>query len=195
MAIGWTILLAGVGVAHSFRSLPGSLWFQLHRGMQLLGLACVLTAFILTFSALGGHRTRYTLHFNLGVAATTLALAQLSALVFRPHLDSRWRRLWALSHHWIGRSAVALGVANVFYGLINVRHVGAWPVITFSVVIGLVAGAAILKDSVVYLRMPPPAALDQGESGSSGSGSRTKAAWGQDAPQEAGKAPSSGARY
>lgn len=55
------------------------------------------------------------------MAATALALAQLSALLLRPLADSRWRRPWALAHHWVGRSAVALGAANIYYGILAVR--------------------------------------------------------------------------
>jgi hypothetical protein len=156
MAIGWTVILSGAVVARSFRSL-GPIWFRIHRAMQVFGLICVLTAFILIFSALGGNKTTYTLHFNLGVAATTLGLAQLSALLFRPHLDSRYRRAWALGHHWIGRSAILLAVANIYYGIINVKQVGSWAVISYSIVFGLILGVGILKESIDYLRLPPPA--------------------------------------
>ena len=74
-----------------------------------------------------------------------------------------------------------LAVANIYYGMINVRaaaasqpcapfclsllcavvqvrRVGAWAVISYSVVLGLILGAGILKDSVDYLRLPPPGA-------------------------------------
>lgn len=158
MVIGWTVILSGTVVARSFKNL-GPIWFQIHRAMQVFGLICVLTAFILIFSALGGNKTTYTLHFNLGVAATTLGLVQLSALLFRPHLDSRYRRAWALGHHWIGRSAVLLAVANIYYGIINVKQVGSWAVISYSVVFGLILGAGILKESIDYLRLPPPALM------------------------------------
>jgi len=158
MVIGWTVILSGAVVARNFKSL-GPIWFQIHRGMQVLGLICVLVAFILIFSALDGTRTTYTLHFNLGVAATALGLAQLSALLFRPHPDSRYRRAWALGHHWIGRSAILLAVANIYYGIINVKQVGSWAVISYSIVFGLILGVGILKESIDYLKLPPPALM------------------------------------
>lgn len=158
MTFGWLILLVGVVIATSFRDVLGSFWwFQVHRALQVLGMATVLTAYVLIFSALGGERTSYTLHFNLGTAAFALGCAQLTALVVRPHLDSHWRRAWALGHRWVGRSVVVLAIANIFYGIINVRHVGNWAVIAFSIVLGLIVGAGIVKNGVDYLRLPPPA--------------------------------------
>ena len=158
MAVGWTIILGGAVVARSFRTL-GPIWFQIHRAAQLLGLACVLSAFIIIFSALGGKKTVYTLHFNLGVAAFTLGMVQLSALLFRPHLDSKWRRTWALSHHWIGRAAILVAVANIYYGIIHVKRVGSWAVIVYSIVFGLIIGIGALKEAFDYLRLPPPALM------------------------------------
>lgn len=157
MVTGWTLILAGAVIARSFRTHGGSLWFQLHRALQVVGMTTVLAAFILIFTALGGRRTIYTTHFRLGVSATTLALAQMSALVFRPHLDSRWRRLWALSHHWIGRSAVVLSIANIYYGMINVLLVGSWAVISYSVVFGSIVLLGAVKEGLDYLYLPPPA--------------------------------------
>jgi hypothetical protein len=159
MVVGWTLLLIGALIARSFKSFLGPVWFQLHRGLQVFGLIIVLIAFILIFSALGGNKTIYTLHFNLGVAATTLGLAQLSALLYRPHLDSPYRRAWSLIHHWIGRSAVLLSIANTYYGMINVKKVGSWAVISYSVVFGLLLGFGIVKESIDYLRLPPSALM------------------------------------
>lgn len=160
MVVGWTIILAGAVVARSFRSPLGPLWFQIHRAAQVTGLICVLAGFIIIFSALGGKKTIYNLHFNLGVAAFTLGMAQITALVARPHLDSTWRRPWALAHHWIGRSAVLLSVANIYYGIIHVKKVGSWAVIAYSIVFGIIIGIGALKESFDYLRLPPPALMN-----------------------------------
>ncbi len=158
MVIGWTIILIGAVVARELKALD-PLWFHIHRALQVFGLTCVLTAFILIFSALGGHRSKYTIHFNLGIAATTLGLVQLHALVFRPHLDSKYRRAWAFGHHWLGRAAILVAVANIYEGIINVKKVGSWAVISYSIVFGLIVGVGILKEGLDYLRLPPPAVV------------------------------------
>lgn len=56
------------------------------------------------------------MHRNLGVACTVLAFVQFSALVFRPAKGQRYRFAWELWHHWVGRSAALLAIANVYYG-------------------------------------------------------------------------------
>jgi hypothetical protein len=157
MAIGWTILLAGAVVARSFRAYGHSRWFQIHRAAQVIGLVTVLASFILIFEALDHEITSFRTHFNLGVAATTLGLAQVTALVYRPHLDSHWRRIWALSHHWIGRSAVVLAIANIYVGMIDVKNVASGYVIAFSVVMGAIIGIGAIKEGIDYFRLPPPA--------------------------------------
>lgn len=55
MVVGWTIILAGVLTARHGkgllrRELGGkALWFQAHRALQLLGLACALSGFVVIF--------------------------------------------------------------------------------------------------------------------------------------------------
>ena len=49
-----------------------------------------------------------------GLSTPPYPALQLSALLLRPHHDSRWRRPWNLFHHWVGRAAVLVAVANVY---------------------------------------------------------------------------------
>lgn len=68
MAVGWTLSTLGGVVARSFRVVGGFWWFQIHQSLQLLGISCIIAAFSVIFSALGGHRTTYHVHFNIGIS-------------------------------------------------------------------------------------------------------------------------------
>ena len=160
MTIGWSFLLLGAVIARSFRT-TGCSWFYFHVGLQVVGLILILTAFILIFVALNGRKTLYPIHFGLGVTATSLALAQLAAIVWRPLKSSPWRRTWALCHAWIGRSALVLAVANIYYGIINVLMVESWAVIAYSIVFGSILGLGAVKEGIDYLQLPPPAEIER----------------------------------
>lgn len=160
MTIGWSFLLLGAVIARSFRT-TGCLWFYFHVGLQVVGLILILTAFILIFVALNGRKTLYPIHFGLGVTATSLALAQTAAMVWRPLKSSPWRRTWALCHAWIGRSALVLAVANIYYGIINVLMVESWAVIAYSIVFGSILGLGAVKEGIDYLQLPPPAEIER----------------------------------
>ena len=155
MTIGWTLILMGAVIARSFRNYSRSWWFQVHRAVQVTGLVLVLVAFIIIFVSLDGAKSDYDLHFNLGVAAFVLGMVQLHALFFRPALDSTWRRPWALCHHWIGRSAVLVAVANIYEG-IKIQGIGPWAVISYSIVFGCIVGVGAFKEGFDYLSLPPP---------------------------------------
>jgi hypothetical protein len=43
--------------------------------------------------------------------------------------------------------------------MINVKKVGSWAVISYSVVFGLLLGFGIVKESIDYLRLPPSALM------------------------------------
>lgn len=79
----------------------------------------------------------------------TLGLFQLSALVLRPHKDSRYRRAWNLMHWWVGRAAVLVATANTYEGIINVKRVGSGAVIAYTSVFASIVAAALLKDGCV----------------------------------------------
>lgn len=146
MVTGWGVLIpCGIVVARCFKETLGPVWFQVHRGVQITGLACALTGFILIFAKVGSGTT-YTLHRRLGISAMTLGLCQLSALVLRPHKDSHYRRAWNLFHWWVGRAAVLVAVANIYEGIINVKRVGSWAVIAYSCVFGSIVTFGLLKD-------------------------------------------------
>ena len=160
MGVGWTMILAGAVLAKSFKEALGNpLWFRLHRGLQVTGLLLVIPGFVIAFDALNWTKSSYTLHYNLGIAAFALGMGQSTALIFRPALDSRYRRIWAVAHHWVGYSAVLLSVADIYDGLINVKNVGQWPIITYSSIFGFILLLGALKEAYEYVRLPPPSLM------------------------------------
>lgn len=52
---------------------------------------------------------------RLGISAMTLALCQATALLLRPHPGTPARPYWNLFHHWVGRAAIVVGVANAYW--------------------------------------------------------------------------------
>lgn len=158
LIIGWGVLFpVGIVIARCFKELD-PLWFKLHRAIQSLGVLLGVVGLALGFVIAGGWGGRFTVHRNLGLAATILGLAQIPAIRWRPALSHPRRRLWNLFHWWTGRAAVLLAVANIFYGLINVLDVsaGAWG--AYTAVFSVIVAAGIAKDSFNYLRLPPPGA-------------------------------------
>lgn len=159
MAVAWGVLIpAGIVIArHGRWLLSGSArWFHLHRAIQVLGLACALSGFIIIFYAVkeatGTSVSAFTTHRRMGISAMTLGLFQLTALVFRPHPGTRFRLHWELVHHWVGRAAAVVATANIYWGIIRVRGLGAWAVATYSVVWGLIVAAGLAGDAWLMWR-------------------------------------------
>lgn len=69
--------------------------------------------FGLGFNIQSGWNTYYTVHRDLGVAATALGGVQMTALALRPKPGTTYRPAWAIVHHWLGRSATAVAIANM----------------------------------------------------------------------------------
>lgn len=158
LLLGWGVFIpAGIAIARVMKE-RDPLWFHLHRVIQCLGLLMGLVGFGLGFAIAGGWNGRFQVHRNLGLAATIFGLLQLPALRWRPKLTSPYRRLFNLCHWYIGRVAVILAVANIYYGMIDILDVssGAWA--AYTAVIGVIVGLAVLKEGYEYCKLPPPGA-------------------------------------
>lgn len=75
----------------------------------------------------------------MAVSTFIYGLPQVLALVLRPDKGHKARPAWNLYHHWVGRGAVALAIAEIFIGL---RYSGQLP--AYSVGAGVVIGALFL---------------------------------------------------
>ena len=61
---------------------------------------------------------------------------------------SGWRGAWEIAHHWVGRAAAGLAIANIYIGLSlyqkwNGSAKAGW--ITYSVVLGAIAAVGLSK--------------------------------------------------
>lgn len=162
MTVSWGVMIpVGIVLARSFKP-QGCWWFAAHRAIQSLGFALALAGLALGFVANGGWETDLPVHRNLGVAATALGLVQVSALAVRPAPGSKYRAWWAVPHHWVGRAAAVLAVANIYYGLLKVEELGpkAWG--AYTAVLAAVVVTGLAKDAHDYLRPPQGAAAGGG---------------------------------
>ncbi|PSC69354.1 alpha beta-hydrolase isoform B [Micractinium conductrix] len=156
MVTGWGILIPiGILTArHAKRWDP--LWFHVHRAVQVLGLSCALAGFIIIFSAVeqatGSSVSSYTVHRRLGISAMSLGLFQLTALLFRPHKGEKLRPYWEFVHHWVGRAAAVVATANIYEGIINVKHVGMWATVVYSIWFSAVVLLGLGLDALKLLR-------------------------------------------
>eukprot|EP00775_Hariotina_reticulata_P010239 gene10239-10398_t len=105
--------------------------FYVHVGVQLCGVALATAGFIMA-TALFGIPFQEVLfgHGTIGVVVLALVYCQLLlGFVQTPAKASRGlRSVWLLAHVLLGRSALLLGVANVFIGiyLMGTLHKGVW---------------------------------------------------------------------
>ncbi|KAK9815315.1 hypothetical protein WJX72_001554 [[Myrmecia] bisecta] len=118
MITSWGFMIpVGVMIARYLRAWD-PWWFHLHRGIQL-------TAVLAGFAGMGvgismGRPMGTQLeqdHRIIGFTVMGLGFLQVLAIILRPHKEARIRRYWNWYHWWVGRSAVALAITNVYLGL------------------------------------------------------------------------------
>lgn len=114
MAISWGFLFpVGVTIARFMKHLD-PLWFKLHRGIQILGFALTIIAFIIILET--GSHTEHA-HMGIGITVVILTTIQVIVAIFRPHKDAPRRWLFNLFHWWNGRGLLVLALINCFIGL------------------------------------------------------------------------------
>lgn len=127
MFLSWGFLLPiGVFVARFGRHWPNTLWFRLHRPLQMVGVVLQLAGFIAAFLMLLVGHFSYQPHSGIGAAVFLFGTAQPINAYFRPHIKpgeepSKNRRRWEHLHRWAGRACVLLGMLNIFGGLTAIR--------------------------------------------------------------------------
>ncbi|KAL0052572.1 hypothetical protein WJX82_004070 [Trebouxia sp. C0006] len=120
-AVTWAVVFPLVILlAHSLRRELNTWWFHLHRALSLVGLVLAIIG-----AASGGNLTSdvyktsgQSAHKALGILAVVAAALQaISSLIWRPLKAHRWRGIWDLGHHWLGRLAFLFAVAAMFTGI------------------------------------------------------------------------------
>jgi hypothetical protein len=93
MGVAWIILVPlGVGASLLRKLLPaGGLWFTLHRGFNIMGIALTIIGFTLAVVASNKEGTPHfqtNSHQKIGLAIFVLALGQAFNGILRPHAPS-----------------------------------------------------------------------------------------------------------
>ncbi|RLN05022.1 hypothetical protein C2845_PM13G16020 [Panicum miliaceum] len=135
--VGWGVLVpAGVALARFFKRLD-PFWFYAHVAAQGLGSVVGVLAVVAGFR-LDDDEGPVAAHKAIGVVVVVGAALQAMALLARPAKETKARRYWNWYHHNVGRAAVALGVANIFYGLSLASERQEWSYV-YGVFVGIFA--------------------------------------------------------
>ncbi|KAJ1286619.1 hypothetical protein BS78_03G366100 [Paspalum vaginatum] len=139
--ISWGVLVpAGVALARFFKRFD-PFWFYAHIAAQGLGFVLGVLAVVAGFR-LDDDEGPVATHKAIGIVVLVCACLQVMALLARPAKETKARRYWNWYHHNVGRVAIAIGVANIFYGLSLANEGQEWSY-GYGIFIGIFA--------VVYL--------------------------------------------
>ncbi|CAI5946495.1 unnamed protein product [Closterium sp. NIES-64] len=125
--VAWAFLMPlGVMAARYLRQVYAR-WFPVHQALHLaaasLGTVAFTMALTMPHGAIQGRADEASrgacvvAHTAMGITLMVIAALQLSALVWRPHEDSKWRPYWRRVHAVGGAVALVLGQAQVLVGL------------------------------------------------------------------------------
>jgi len=121
MWLGWGFFLPlGIGTARFLKPFHPPLWFQLHRGFQLFGLALVFCGFIIGVAYIGSHTQKE--HMGFGYTAISLGFLQPFIAFIRPHPPEKGqpastpRKIWYGVHAGVGYSAIILAFIAMIIG-------------------------------------------------------------------------------
>ena len=130
MSVGFGLLLpigVIIPVLPFLRQRKDSLWFKIHKTVQLLFLLLAWIGFLIAlFTVAMRDQTLQivlapspTVHGPLGIALIVIISVQSFVGIFRPHLTevkSVPRRVFEFIHPFIGRSVVVLAAVQMFFG-------------------------------------------------------------------------------
>ena len=143
--ISWGVLVpAGVALARFFKRFD-PFWFYAHVVAQGLGFLLGALAVVAGFRLDDDERAPVATHKGIGVAVVVCACLQVMAVLARPAKETKARRYWNWYHHSVGRAAVVLGVANVFYGLSLANERQEWSYV-YGVFIGVFAVVCLVLE-------------------------------------------------
>ena len=149
-AVSWGFLIPVAILMPRYFKPHTTWWFNFHRGLAVLGFLMGVATLVLGFEANGGWETDLPVHRNLGLTCTILGFLQMFSLInwLRPTKDHKYRPYWFFVHVWFGRSAAVIGIANIYYGIINVEELGTWAWATYTGVLGAIVLVAVIMEVV-----------------------------------------------
>jgi len=119
MTLSWGLLLpVGVIIARYGKRLEHT-WFLIHRAIQLIGLTMAIIGYFIGLLKIG--TGTHLAHFTVGTVVMILGVFNPINALFRPHPKhdkpkEQKRILWEYLHHWVGRVAIILAIAQIFLG-------------------------------------------------------------------------------
>ncbi|XP_073002963.1 cytochrome b561 and DOMON domain-containing protein At3g07570-like [Typha latifolia] len=126
--LGWGVLMPlGVMAARYFKQHDPQ-WFYSHISLQGIGFALGLAGIILGFGLDDDGIDDVDAHKALGIAILVFGSLQVLAFLARPDKTSKVRKYWNWYHHYIGRTAIACAIANIFFGLAIASEEKSWSV-------------------------------------------------------------------
>lgn len=153
--ISWGILMPiGIMIARYLKVFKSAnpAWFYLHAICQslafVLGIAGCATGIKVRTDSIGSN---YTSHRVVGLLLFFLGLFQMSALLYRPQKDHKFRFYWNIYHWGLGYSIVLLSIFNVFCGLDIYQPPKKWKDTYIGIIISLVAISAFLEAFTWYI--------------------------------------------
>ncbi|XP_057513253.1 cytochrome b561 and DOMON domain-containing protein At4g12980-like [Actinidia eriantha] len=117
--VSWGIMMPlGFMAARYLKAVGPStdpLWFYLHIALQLpgyiIGMTGGATGLLLLLRKSSG--IRQPCHMGIGILLCCLGLLQVSALIFRPAKDHKYKYIWNRFHHGTGYTVLLLGFVNI----------------------------------------------------------------------------------
>ncbi|KAG7369367.1 cytochrome b561 [Nitzschia inconspicua] len=130
MMLSWGLVLpVGAIMAISFRGAgfaKNGVWFQLHVGIQILGVAFSIAGFVVAFTNIVDHFK--DVHHVMGTVVFAGGLAQAVMGFIRPYKPKKgesataMRTVWEYCHKGFGRIIIVLAWVNIFLGVKLVKN-------------------------------------------------------------------------
>lgn len=128
MLLSWGVLLPlGAIMAATLKTFgPKSMWFQLHRATQTLGLLLATVGFFLAVAKFDSLPSGDS-HKRFGIVVMVLGWLQPINALVRPHPPESGekptvlRRVWEFVHHVVGWVCVGLAVSTIVQGLSHAK--------------------------------------------------------------------------
>ncbi|CAD7696345.1 unnamed protein product [Ostreobium quekettii] len=148
MIIAWLLCIpAGILCAHHKWCLKGigtkGLWFQIHRGLQVVGIMATIAAFGIAVNKFECCKTEDgDRHKPLGATVFAMSLMNVVLGLFRPGTEAPRRWMFNYAHYFFGYGSFVLAIPTVFLGIfayddLTTEGVSTWVVLAVVALAGL----------------------------------------------------------